>query len=71
MKVVGNADKQDTGRWLNNRAENLHQPVRRRRAGDAALQPHAKLAETRLHPFLGPQSFQAGTRPLQPRKLQA
>ena len=57
MKVVGNADKQDTGRWLNNRAENLHQPVRRRRAGDAALQPHAKLAETRLHPFLGPQSF--------------
>jgi len=71
MKVVGNADKQDTGRWLNNRADNSHQSVRRRRASDAALQPHAKLAETRLYPFLGPQSFQVGTRPLQPRKLQA
>ena len=30
MKVVGNADKQETGRWLNNRAENSHQPFRRR-----------------------------------------
>jgi putative transposase len=24
MKVIGNADKQETGRWLNNRAENSH-----------------------------------------------
>ena len=23
VKVVGNADKQETGRWLNNRAENF------------------------------------------------
>ena len=30
MKAVGNADKQETGRWLNNRAENSHQPFRRR-----------------------------------------
>ena len=30
MKVVGNADKRETGRWLNNRAENSHQPFRRR-----------------------------------------
>ena len=30
MKVVCNADKQETGRWLNNRAENSHQPFRRR-----------------------------------------
>ena len=30
MKVMGNADKQETGRWLNNRAENSHQPFRRR-----------------------------------------
>jgi len=30
MKVVGNADRQETGRWLNNRAENSHQPFRRR-----------------------------------------
>jgi putative transposase len=30
MKVIGNADCQLTGRWLNNRAENSHQPFRRR-----------------------------------------
>ena len=30
MKVIGNADKQETGRWLNNRAENSHQPFRQR-----------------------------------------
>ena len=29
MKVIGNVDKQETGRWLNNRAENSHQPFRR------------------------------------------
>jgi putative transposase len=30
MKVIGNADRQETGRWFNNRAENSHQPFRRR-----------------------------------------
>jgi putative transposase len=30
MKVIGNTDRQVTGRWLNNRAENSHQPFRRR-----------------------------------------
>jgi putative transposase len=30
MKIIGNADHQETGRWLNNRAENSHQPFRRR-----------------------------------------
>ncbi len=30
MKVIGNARRQETGRWLNNRAENSHQPFRRR-----------------------------------------
>ena len=30
MKVVGNEGCQETGRWLNNRAENSHQPFRRR-----------------------------------------
>jgi putative transposase len=30
MKVIGNADLQETGRWLNNRAENSHQLFRRR-----------------------------------------
>lgn len=30
MKVIGNSDRQETGRWLNNRAENSYQPFRRR-----------------------------------------
>ncbi len=30
MKVIGNAERQENGRWLNNRAENSHQPFRRR-----------------------------------------
>ncbi len=30
MKVIGNEGRQVTGRWLNNRAENSHQPFRRR-----------------------------------------
>jgi len=29
MKVVGVSDRQECGRWLNNRAENSHQPFRR------------------------------------------
>jgi putative transposase len=30
MKVIGNANVQETGRWVNNRAENSHLPFRRR-----------------------------------------
>jgi putative transposase len=30
LKVIGNTDRQETGRWLNNRAENSHLPYRRR-----------------------------------------
>jgi len=30
MNVIGNAADQTCGRWLNNRAENSHQPFRRR-----------------------------------------
>ena len=30
MTVIGNAANQECGRWLNNRAENSHQPIRRR-----------------------------------------
>jgi putative transposase len=30
MKEIGNASKQEVGRWANNRVENSHQPLRRR-----------------------------------------
>ncbi len=30
MKEIGNVDKQETGHWLNNRADNSHKPIKRR-----------------------------------------
>lgn len=30
MREIGNLENQETGRWLNNRAENSHLPFRRR-----------------------------------------
>ena len=30
VKIIGNVQKQETGRWMNNRGENFHQPFRRR-----------------------------------------
>ena len=30
MKIIGNAERRETGRWKNNRAENSHLPFRRR-----------------------------------------
>ncbi len=30
LKEIGGEDRQETGRWLNNRAENSHLPFRRR-----------------------------------------
>jgi putative transposase len=30
MNEIGKADRQEVGRWINNRAENSHQPFRRR-----------------------------------------
>ena len=35
MKMIGNEAAQECGRWLNNRAENSHQPFRRREAAMA------------------------------------
>ena len=38
MKTMGNADRRETGRWLNNRAETSHLPVRRRERAMQQLQ---------------------------------
>ncbi len=35
MMLIGNASSQECGRWLNNRAENSHQPFRRREGAKA------------------------------------
>ena len=64
FKETGNAGVQKTGRWLNNRAENSHQPFRRR-AGDVEVSANAHAAKIQRGPCLGPQPFQPGTSPHQ------
>ncbi len=57
MKVIGNAERQETGRWLNNRAENSHQPFRRREGAMAkfrdvkTLQKFASVHASLHNPF--------------------
>ena len=70
LRVIGISERQACGRWLNNRAENSHQPFRRRE-GDGEIQGHQDLAEIRLRPCLDPQSLQSGPPPQPPRYLQA
>jgi putative transposase len=41
--VIGNAAAQECGRWLNNRAENSHQPFRRREGAMAKFRSPATL----------------------------
>ena len=43
MKEIGNAARQKTGRWLNNRAENSHQPFRRRESAMAKFRSAGSL----------------------------
>ena len=69
-KVIGNATDQMCGRWLDNRAENSHQPFRRRERA-MKVQRHQDPAEIRLRSRLDPQSFQSRTPPQSPRHLQA
>ena len=47
MKVIGNAAEQECGRCLNNRAENFHQPFRRR---EGAM---AKFRDVNTYSLLG------------------
>jgi putative transposase len=43
MNVIGNAECQETGRWLNNRAENSHLPFRRRERAISKFRRHKTL----------------------------
>ena len=61
MNVIGNAAAQTCGQWLNNRAENSHQPFRRREGAMARFRDIKDPAEVCCHPRLYPQSFQSGT----------
>jgi transposase-like protein len=56
MKNIGDAGCQETGRWLNNRAEKSHQPVRRR-ARDGEIQERKISTKFGFDPRFGPQPF--------------
>jgi putative transposase len=70
MREVGNAGRQEVGGRLNNRAENSHQPFRRR-AGDAAVSKYEDGAEIQFGSRPGAQSFQSGAASRRPASLQA
>ena len=46
MKETGNEARQTTGRWLNNRAENSHQPFRRREQAKAKFRKAKSLQKS-------------------------
>ena len=70
MKEIGNAEKQEVGRWANNRVENSHQPFRRRERAMLRFRQDEDPAEIQLRPRLRPQPLQPGTPPHRPRQLQ-
>ena len=50
MREIGNEARQETGRWLNNRAENSHQPFRRRERAMAKFRSAKSLQKfTSIH----------------------
>ena len=70
LPVIGNADAQTCGRWLNNRAENSHQPFRRREGALARFRDIKTLPGIRRHPRLDPQPLQPRTPSQPPRYFQ-
>lgn len=48
MRELGNLERREMGRWLNNRAENSHLPFRRRERVMHAVPQNEELAEIRL-----------------------
>jgi transposase-like protein len=70
VEEIGNADRREVGRRLNNRAENSHQPFRRR-TGDAKVSKHEDAAEVQRTSRPGPQPFQSGAPSRHEASLQA
>ena len=70
MKALGNSGRQECERWLNHRAENSHQPFRRREGADGAVQGHQDPAKVYRCPCLDPQPLQPPTPSHPPRHFQ-
>jgi len=71
MKVIGNVHRQETGRWLNNRAENSHLPFRRRERAMLRFRRMRSLQKfVAVHASVY-NHFQLGAQPLLQTKFQA
>ena len=71
MKAIGNSDRQEVGRGLNNRAEKFASAVSTTRARHAAFSKHEDTAKVQLSSRPGPQPFQSGAPSRHPSRLQA
>ena len=71
MKVVGNADRQETGRWVNNRAENSHLQFRRRERAMLRFRQMRCLQKFAAAHSSAIQPFQSGAPLLLTRQFQA
>jgi putative transposase len=70
LREIGATELQVTGRYLNNRAENSHLPLRRRERAMLRFRRMRSLQTfAAVHSSIQP--LQPGTPPLQPRQLQA
>ena len=70
MKEIGNADRQEVGRWANNRAENSHLPFRRRERAMLRFRQMKTLQKFSSVHASSPQSLQPGPPPHRPPDLQ-
>ena len=70
MRELGDLEKREVGRWANNRAENSHQPFRRRERAMLRFSEDENTPDLRLGPRLLPQPLQPGTHPRRPPDLQ-
>nr|WP_249403875.1 DDE-type integrase/transposase/recombinase [Sphingomonas sp. CFBP 13720] len=70
MKDLGNPEKQEVGRWANNRVENSHLPFRRRNRAMLRFQANKLLTEVRFGARQRPQSLQPRTPSRRPTDLQ-
>ena len=61
MHELGNLDRRELGRWLNNRAENSHLPFRRRERAMLKFREMKTLQKFCFDPRLGSQPLQCGT----------
>lgn len=70
MHELGMEDRRETGRWLNNRIEGSHVPLRRRERVMQRFRRIEDATEIRLGPCIRLQSFQFRTPPRRQKNLQ-